>query len=246
MRAPGLPVGYGSGGRWAVSGVAFGWGFGNLQGSHLPELTTAGRCNVAVGPASREAGEPEDLSKSLLNRVKARDEAAARELVERLHPVVARVIRGHLGRRDEPEDLMQEVYLKVFGRLDQYRGEMPLEHWVSRIALNTCLDRLRRQKVRPELRFSDLGEAEQELLQETPAEDHASEVQANSARELVERLLLEMPEREAWLIRELELKGRTITEVCAETGWNSGVTRIRAFRARRRLKALFEGLGGER
>lgn len=199
-----------------------------------------------MGPASREAGEPEDLSKSLLNRVKARDEAAARELVERLHPVVARVIRGHLGRRDEPEDLMQEVYLKVFGRLDQYRGEMPLEHWVSRIALNTCLDRLRRQKVRPELRFSDLGEAEQELLQETPAEDHASEVQANSARELVERLLLEMPEREAWLIRELELKGRTITEVCAETGWNSGVTRIRAFRARRRLKALFEGLGGER
>lgn len=192
--------------------------------------------------ASRDAEEPVEISRLLLDRVKARDEAAARELVALLHPVVSRVVRGHLGRRDEPEDLMQEVYLRVFGRLDQYRGEMPFVHWVRRVALNTCLDRLRRQKARPELRFSDLQEAEQQLLRETPSEEVATEFQQGTAMELIERLLGSMSEKEAWLIRELELQGKTIAEVCAATGWNAGVTRIRAFRARARLKALFREL----
>ena len=88
----------------------------------------------------------------LLARVREHDETAARELVERLYPLVARVVHSHLPRREEPEDLMQEIFLKMFSKLDQFRAEMPFEHWVSRIALNTCLDRLRRQKVRPELR----------------------------------------------------------------------------------------------
>lgn len=204
-----------------------------------------GRCNAIVLPASGKLEESEPIPKQLLERVKARDEAAARELVERLHPVVARVVMGHLGKRDEPEDLMQEVYLKVFGKLDQYRGEVPFVHWVSRIALNTCLDRLRRQKVRPECRFSDLGDQEQEMVRATPEVEVATEFQQATALELIERLLAGMPEQEAWLIRELELKGRTIAEVCGETGWNAGLTRIRAFRARRRLKAVFRKLEGE-
>ena len=212
------------------------------SGSPRPVACRQGACNVAVGSASKPSEEREEISPELLDRVRARDEAASRELVERLHPLVARVVRGHLGHRDEPEDLMQEVYLKVFTRLDQYRGEMPLAHWVSRIALNTCLDRLRRQKARPELRWSDLSEAEQELLRQTPSEEAATSVELNSSRELIERLLAGLSERDAWLIREVELVGRTIAEVCRQTGWNAGVTRIRAFRARRRLKALFEEL----
>src|SRR4051794_30801980 len=93
---------------------------------------------------------------SVLARVRENDEAAARELVERLDPLVAQVVHANLPRRDEPEDLMQEVFLKMFSRLGQFRGEVPLEHWVSRITLNTCLDHLRRQRARPELRMADL------------------------------------------------------------------------------------------
>ena len=43
-----------------------------------------------------------------------------RALVDRLHPLVAQVVRANLPRRDEPEDLMQEVFLKLFSRLDQF------------------------------------------------------------------------------------------------------------------------------
>jgi RNA polymerase sigma-70 factor (ECF subfamily) len=156
-----------------------------------------------------------------------------------------RIVSGNRGRRDEPEDLAQEVFLRVFSRLEQYRGEVPVEHWVRRIALNTCLDHLRRQKARPELRWSDLGEAEQALLTATPPEATASETERIAARELAGRLLAALPPADAWLLGELEMEGRTIAEVCAATGWNAGVARIRAFRARQRLKALWRKLEKE-
>lgn len=183
---------------------------------------------------------PDDL----LARVKLRDEAAARELVERLYPLMARIIQAHLPRRDEPEDLMQEAFAKVFSRLDQYRGDVPFERWVSRLTLNTCLDRLRRQQVRPELRWADLSEAEQEALEQIAEAGPTEDLEAGGAAALLERLLAGLPPQDAWLLRQLELEQRSIAEVCAATGWNSGVTRIRAFRARRRLQARLRELEG--
>jgi RNA polymerase sigma-70 factor (ECF subfamily) len=178
----------------------------------------------------------------LLARVREHDEAAARELVERLYPVVAQVVHSHLPRRDDPEDLMQEAFLKMFSRLEQFRGEVPFAHWVSRIALNTCLDRLRRQKVRPEFRWSDLSEDEQAVLHETEDTRPAEDADAPAARTLIEKLLAQLPADDAWLLRQVELEQLSLATVCAKTGWNAGAARVRLFRARRRLQKLFRKL----
>ena len=179
---------------------------------------------------------------SLLRRVRERDEPAARELVERLYPMVAQVVHAHLPRRDEPEDLMQEVFLKMFSRLDQYRGDVPFEHWVARISLNTCLDRLRRQKVRPELRWADLTEQEQVVVETMTADTETADADAPQALALLNRLLEQLPEPDAWLLRQVELEEKSLKDVCAATGWNRGATRVRLFRARQRLTALFRKL----
>jgi len=81
-----------------------------------------------------------------LDRVRQRDQAAARELVEHLHPLVIRIVRSHLPRRVAEEDLVQDIFLKMFTRLEQYQGAVPFPHWVSRIAVTTCIDQLRAQK----------------------------------------------------------------------------------------------------
>jgi RNA polymerase sigma factor (sigma-70 family) len=178
----------------------------------------------------------------LLEAVRRHDEGAARELVERLQPLVARVVHANLPRRDDPEDLMQDVFFKLFTRLDQFRGDVPLEHWASRVALNTCLDRLRRQSARPELRWADLSEEEQILVETVADAQEPTDADAGNALEILNRLLAQLPPKDAWLLRRLELEQKSISEVCEETGWNSGVTRIRAFRARRRLQALYREL----
>src|ERR1043165_8166000 len=98
-------------------------------------------------------------------RVRAGEQAAARELVERLYPIVLRIVRAHRPRRIAEEDLTQDVFIKMFKRLAQYRGDAPFEHWVSRIAVTTCMDQLRAQKCRPELRWADLSPGEAAALE---------------------------------------------------------------------------------
>ena len=85
-------------------------------------------------------------------------------LVEYLYPTVIRIVRRHLPRRAAEEHLAQDIFVKMFAKLDQYRGEVPLEHWVSRIAVNHCLNALRAQKARPESRMADLSEDQMAAL----------------------------------------------------------------------------------
>jgi len=80
--------------------------------------------------------------------VKKGDESAAKRLVEALYSTAIRIVRGHKHRTDDEEDICQDIFMKVFTKIDQYAGAQPFPHWVSRIAMNTCYDRLRRHKVR--------------------------------------------------------------------------------------------------
>src|SRR5947208_14195873 len=84
------------------------------------------------------------------------DDDAVRPLVRQLYPLVAKIVRAHRPRRTAEEDRCQMMFIKVFQKLSQFSGKVPLEQWVSRIAVNTCLNQLESEKVRRELRHADL------------------------------------------------------------------------------------------
>jgi len=178
-----------------------------------------------------------------LDRVLLRDQTAARELVDHLFPLVIRIVRAHLPRRVAEEDLAQEVFMKMFTRLGQYQGAVPFPHWVSRIAVTTCIDHLRAQKRRPEYRWADLSEKEAEVLDAVMTnESEIGAGEALAARELVHRLLAELKPDDRMVIQLLDLEQKTIAEISALTGWNTSLIKVRAFRARRKLQKLFEEL----
>jgi RNA polymerase sigma-70 factor (ECF subfamily) len=172
-----------------------------------------------------------------LARVQAGDEDAARALFHHLYPLAARLVRAHLPPRTSEEDLCQTALVKVFTHLDQYHGRMPIEHWVSRIVINTCLNQLRAEKVRPELRMSDLSAEQAELVEalagaaaELPADQSAY------ARELVEILLARLSPEDRLLINLVHLQERSMEEVAQLTGWNRALIKVKAFRARARMR----------
>jgi RNA polymerase sigma-70 factor (ECF subfamily) len=189
---------------------------------------------------------PDDQSFDLvgcLARVRSRDQVAARQLVEHLYPMVIRIVRAHLPRRVPEEDLAQEIFLKMFTRLEQYQGAVPFPHWVSRIALTTCIDQLRAQRRRPEYRWADLSESEAEVLDAVTSDDtEAAPDEALAARELVHRLLDQLKPADRMVIQMLDLEQKTIAEISMLTGWNSSLVKVRAFRARRKLQKLFAEL----
>ncbi|MBI2949859.1 MAG: sigma-70 family RNA polymerase sigma factor [Verrucomicrobia bacterium] len=154
-----------------------------------------------------------------------------------------KLIRAHLPRRTSEEDLAQTVFMKIFGNLEQYSGAVPLEHWVSRITINTCLNQLRVEKVRPELRWSDLSEEESRVL-ETLASTRADLPPSEriASRDLVNKLLEMLTPADRLVIQLLHLEERSVDEVKALTGWNRSAIKVRAFRARQKMRKRLESL----
>ena len=178
-----------------------------------------------------------------LQRVRERDQAASRQLVTELYPQVIRIVRSHLPRRVAEEDLAQDIFLKMFTRLEQYQGNVPFPHWVSRIAVTTCIDQLRAQKRRPEFRWADLPEGQAEILDHVLSDDReALPGDALEARELVQRLLGQLKPEDRMVIQLLDLEQKTLVEISQLTGWNQTLIKVRAFRARRKLQKLFQDL----
>lgn len=173
--------------------------------------------------------------------MRAAREEAARTLMAALQDKVVRIAQAHLPRGDAVEDICQEIWLRVFSRLDQWQGRSPFEHWVARIATHCCQDRLRYRMRRPGILWSDLPPARQEALAQLsdPART-GTETSDVLALELLHQVMDQLAPADKALLTWLELEGKTIPEVCALTGWNSGLVRIRAFRARGRLRKLWE------
>src|ERR1700756_693435 len=174
---------------------------------------------------------------ALVHAALQHDDEAARALVRQLYPLVAKVVRAHRPRRTAEEDLCQMIFIKVFQKLSQYSGKVPIEHWVSRIAVNTCLNQIESEKVRPELRYADLTEEEQTVVENlaASAEELAPDRQFAS-RQLVEHLLDLLKPAERLVIDLLYLQQRSVEEIRQLTGWSTSLIKVRAFRARKKMK----------
>src|SRR5881394_1688852 len=165
------------------------------------------------------------------------DNAAARELVRLLYPLVAKMVRSHRPRRTSEEDLCQMIFIKVFQKLSQFSGKVPLEHWVSRIAVNSCLNQIQWEKIRPELRQADLSVEEQAVIENlTTSSDELAPDQRFASRQLVEHLLAALKPVERLAIDLLYFQGRSVEEIRKITGWSAALIKVRAFRARQKMK----------
>jgi RNA polymerase sigma-70 factor (ECF subfamily) len=174
------------------------------------------------------------------------DDEAARELVRQLYPLVAKLVRAHRPRRAAEEDLSQMIFIKVFQKLSQFSGKVPLEHWVSRIAVNTCLNQIASEKVRPELRQADLSEEEQAVVENLAAtSDELAPDKRYASRQLVEHLLAALKPAERLVIDLLYLQGRSVAEIKKITGWSEPLVKVRAFRARQKMKEQLKRISPE-
>jgi RNA polymerase sigma-70 factor (ECF subfamily) len=187
--------------------------------------------------------DPAELVQAALRH----DDEAARELVRRLYPLVAKMVRSHRPRRTSEEDLCQMIFIKVFQKLSQFSGKVPIEHWVSRIAVNTCLSQIEAEKVRPELRHADLSEEEQAVVENLAvSSDELGPDRQLASRQLVEHLLQLLKPVERLVIDLLYLQGRSVEEVHKITGLGVAAIKVRAFRARQKMKAQLAKTGAGR
>src|SRR3984957_3758521 len=178
-----------------------------------------------------------------LRRWKEGSEAAAEEIIQHLFPVISKIVRTHLPRRDDEKDLAQEILMKTFAKLHQYKGDAPITHWVSRLAVTTCLDRVRAHKIRPEVRQADLTPDESDVFDAawlTGSSPDASE--AIAARDVVDKILSSLSPEDRSLILMVDLEGRSLQEIFNTTGWSISKIKMRLFRIRPQLRQMIQKL----
>ena len=167
----------------------------------------------------------------LVRRARSGDMDAFEALVERHADVVERVAARIVGRFDA-DDVTQDVFLRVFHRLDQFRGESPFRAWLLRITHNTALNRIATpQRTVPLEPGDEPLEPERGDRERTPAD--ALEVKERSDRLSLKLLELRPAHRAVLVLRDLE--GLSYDEIASVTGTPVGSVKGRLFRARREL-----------
>jgi RNA polymerase sigma-70 factor (ECF subfamily) len=178
-----------------------------------------------------------------IQHVQEGDEDAARELMDHLYPLVLKLVRAYLPRRTSEEDLVQTVFMKIFSRLDQYSHAVPIEHWVSRVTINTCLNEIKAERIRPEWRWADLSEEHHHVIESLAAvEDEPKEHCSAEAKALLQRLFECLKPKDRLVIQLLHLEQKSIAEISRVTGWSKAVVKVRAFRARKKLQDRLSAL----
>jgi RNA polymerase sigma-70 factor (ECF subfamily) len=181
-----------------------------------------------------------DNDAELLQRIRdgASDEFA--ELVRRHQSRVFAILYRYERDAQRVEDLAQETFLKAWRALDQFDARAPFEHWISRIAVRTALDHLRREKKhKQDIGFPELGE---DVLDWLRTDGERNELEDRSAAEVLNLGMQELSPADRMVITMQEIEGRSVKEIAAAMGISGLAVRVRAVRARARLKHALEKL----
>jgi RNA polymerase sigma-70 factor (ECF subfamily) len=183
--------------------------------------------------------------RSLVERCRQGEDEAWRELVERFGQKVYSVAYHFTLKREDAEELSQEIFLKIFENLNRYDGGFPLIAWIVSLSRNLCIDRYRRRKREKSFRFVS-DEAVMPLLRS--ADDPSADALKKERTKLLFSALAEIPEDLAEILVLRDLDGLAYEEIGRALELPEGTVKSRLFRARaeiaRKIRERHENRGG--
>lgn len=192
---------------------------------------------MSKAPAGNSVEAAEDDT-SLARRVAGGDRTAFERLMRRYNRRLYRLARATLHDQAEAQDALQEAYLRAYRSIDQFRGDAALSTWLTRLVLNECLGRLRRDARRNNV-VPIVRSNTEVAMAATPApecEEPEKSVGVAQMRALLERKLDELPEhfRTVFVLRSVEELSVEETAQCLDIPPET--VRTRHFRAKSLLR----------
>jgi len=165
------------------------------------------------------------------------DKLAFGEIVRRYQKMVARTVKGMLGDSVFAEDIGQEVFIKLYHSLSEFRGEAKLSTYIQRIAVNLTLNEIKRRK-RFFSMFSQKGNSE---MYEFEVADHENE-ERREAKEIVNKALMRIDPKFRIIVTMRMLQGYSTKETAEILNLPLGTVLSRLSRAQEQLKGILEKL----
>jgi len=187
-----------------------------------------------------------ELGRELVRRAQSGDREAFEDLIQTHEQRVFAIVNGVLRRREDVEDVVQQIFIKVFVALKRFDLRSTFSTWLYKVAVNECYDYLRKKRVRRLVYESDLSEEQvrqMESFEEGAVGSHrhaaADASQRAEMRQVVERLLDEISEQDRLMMVLKEVEGFSVEEIGEILGLNVNTVKVRLFRARGRLVEIY-------
>ncbi|MBR0691675.1 RNA polymerase sigma factor [Bradyrhizobium lablabi] len=173
----------------------------------------------------------------LVQRALGRDEAAVRAIMQANNRRLFRLARGILRNDGEAEDVVQDAYVRAFTHLDQFRGDSSLSTWLSRIAINEALGRMRSKP--PSVEWSEVpqGALEAQIIQfPLSSADPEKSMAQREIQHVVEHAIDELPEAFRLVFITRVIEGMNVEETAEILGLRPETVKTRLHRARSMLR----------
>ena len=207
--------------------------------ANVPNIEGGNRSRASGPAADRRATVEEE--KQLVRRAQGGDKAAYEELLRTHQQRVFAVVGGILRRREDVEDVAQQVFIKAYFSLRQFDLRSAFGTWLYKITVNECWDYLRKKRVRRLVYEADLSEEQIRQLESFPDQasgapgSHQDAGRRTEQRDLLERLLGELDEKDRLMLVMKEVEGFSVEEIGKVLDLNVNTVKVRLFRARGRL-----------
>ena len=176
-----------------------------------------------------------EFDRELIIRAQAGDRSAYEAIVNQFAPMVFRLISRFFRTREDVEDLAQDVFLKLFARVDQIRPDENFPGWLARVTVNTCYDELRKKR-RRKVALETYGPM---IATETPGISPEPD-KFGKIRRALEAL---DPKFKVPLVLK-EVEEMSVEEIAQTMGITQTNVKVRLFRARKKLASILDDAEG--
>jgi RNA polymerase sigma-70 factor (ECF subfamily) len=211
----------------------------------MANVTNSEALRGIEGAAEKVALTPAEQQKALVRRVQGGDVSAYEELVRIHQHRVLAVVGGILRGSEDVEDVAQQALAKAYFSIKRFDLRSAFGTWLYKIAVNECWDYLRKKKVRRLVYEADLSEEQVRKLESLPEHGYGGALHRDDAglrveqRQLIERLLGELEEKDQVMLVMKEVQGFSVEEIGEVLDLNVNTVKVRLFRARARLVEMY-------
>ena len=192
-----------------------------------------------IQPRAKRASPAVLDDAELARRALARDPDAFRTIMQRHNRRLYRIARSVLRNSTEAEDAVQEAYVSAFAHLASYRGKSSLSAWLSRIAMNEALGRLRRQRSTVDIATLEEARTEAEIIQFpllAQNDDPERTMAQRQILQLVEQATDNLPDAYRLVFVTRVIEGMSVEETAELLGIKPETVKTRLHRARQLVR----------
>jgi len=172
----------------------------------------------------------------LINQILAGDANAFTQLVNRYKDLVFTLALRMLKNREEAEEVSQDTFIKTYKSLDKFKGDSKFSTWIYKVAYNSCLDRIKKNK-----KYLNDVEINEFTEHQVKTVDNAFDALVEEERnQLIQDCLHLLPSEDSFLLTLYYFEEQSLEDIATIVGLTANNVKVKIFRSRKKLASILK------